>query len=154
LLIAYLLLNFIKMIKVFKFHIRRYKLKASLKLICCTFSWKNKVILTSLELWNIMIDKFANSLEQIIYDVVVVKLMQNIYYYRIVNVHKLMFLNKVFHRMHLVWMLIQDVIFNLVKNLHLNAFVSATRLINTYIFALNRWNCAYIAMLIAFDVNN
>jgi len=49
-----------------------------------------------------MIDKFANSLEQIIYDVVVVKLMQNIYYYRIVNVHKLMFLNKVFHRMHLV----------------------------------------------------
>jgi len=44
-----------------------------------------------------MIDKFANSFKQIIYDVVAMKLMQNIYYYCIVNVYKLMLLSKVFY---------------------------------------------------------
>jgi len=51
------------MIEVFKFYVRRYELKASFKLIYYTFSQKNKAILTSLKLWNIMIDKFANSLK-------------------------------------------------------------------------------------------
>ncbi len=40
--------------------------------------------------------------------------------------------------MHLIWMFIQNVIFNLIKNLRLSAFVSAIKLINTYIFALNK----------------
>ncbi len=57
------MLNFTKMIEVFKFYVRRYELKASFKLIYYTFSQKNKAILTSLKLWNIMIDKFANSLK-------------------------------------------------------------------------------------------
>ena len=35
-------------------------------------------------------------------------------------------------------MFIQDVIFNLIKNLRLSAFISATKSINTYIFALDK----------------
>jgi len=37
-----------------------------------------------------------------IYNVIAIKLMQNIYYYCIVNVYKLMFLNKVLYWMHLM----------------------------------------------------